>query len=81
MVWACLDVILQPFPHLGDRFHGILLEVGNFPPQGIGFAHGEEFCKEHHRTFVPRVDNFLFLIKPLLHLSREGDGKQTEPDA
>ena len=81
MVCACLDVILQLFPCLGNSFHGILLEVGNSSPQGIGFAHGEKFHEEWRRTFVPRTGSFLLLIEPLFHLPCEGEGKQTEPDA
>ena len=52
-----------------------------FFPQGIGFAHGEKLHEECHGTFVPRVDSFLVLVKPLLCLPREGEGKQMEPDA
>ena len=68
MVWAYLDVGLQPLLRLGNGFHGALLEVQNSSPQGIGFAHGEELGEERRRTFVPRLDNFLFLVKPLLRL-------------
>ena len=52
-----------------------------FVPQGIGFAQGEEFGDKRHGAFVPCLDSFLFLVKPLLRLPREGEGKQTEPDA
>ena len=65
MVRACLDVVLQPFPCLGNGFRGILLEVGDSSPQGIGFAHGEELGEEHHGTFVPHVDSFLVLVESL----------------
>ena len=81
MVQACLDVVLQPFPRLRNGFHGALLEVQNFSPKGIGFAHGEELREERRETFVPRLDSFLFLVKPLLCLPREREGKQAEPDA
>ena len=81
VVRACLDVVLQPFPRLGNGFRGVLLEVGDLSPQGIGFAHGEELGEERRGTFVPRLDSFLFLIKPPLHLPQEGEGKQAEPDA
>ena len=64
MVQACLDVVLQPFPCLGNGFHGVLLEVGDSSPQGIYFAHGEELGEERHGTFVPRVDSFPFLEEP-----------------
>jgi hypothetical protein len=37
--------------------------------------------EKRHGTFVPRVDNFPFLVQPLFHLPREGEGKQAEPDA
>ena len=80
MVRACLDVVLQPFPRLENGFLGVLLEVGDSSPQGIGFAHGEEFGKEHRGTFVPRVDSFPFLVEPLFHPPREGEGKQAEHD-
>ena len=50
-------------------------------PQGICFAHGEELGEERRRTFVPRLDSFLFLVKPLLRLPQEGEGKQAEPNA
>ena len=36
---------------------------------------------EHRGTFDARVDSFLVLVEPLLHLPREGEGKQTKPDA
>ena len=81
MVWACLDVVLQPFPRLGNDLHGALLEVQNSSPQDIGFAHGEELGAERRKTFVPHLNSFLFLVKPLLRLPREGEGKQAEPDA
>ena len=81
MVRACLDVVLQPLPHLRNGFHGILLEVGDSSPQGIGFAHGEELGEERRETFVPRLDSFLFFVEPLLRRPREGEGKQAEPDA
>jgi len=58
-----------------------LLEVGNFPPQGTSFAHGEKFHEEPHGTFVPRTDSFLFFVEPLLCLPRKGEGKQMEPNA
>jgi hypothetical protein len=80
MVQACLNVLLQPFPHLRDGFHGILLEIGNPSPQGIGFAHRKEFSKEHRRTFAPCVDNFLVFEEPLFCLPHEGEGKLTEFD-
>ena len=48
--------------------------------QGIGFAQREEFGEEGHGTFVPRVDGFLILIKPLLRFPQEGERKQAEPD-
>ena len=57
------------------------MEVQNLSPQGIGFVHGEEHGEECHGTFVPRTNNFLFLIEPLLCLPQEGEGKQVEPDA
>ena len=53
----------------------------NFPPQGIGFVHGEKFCEEHRGTFVPHTNSFLLFVQQLFHLPREGVGKQTEPDA
>ena len=81
MVRACLDVILQPLPRLEDRFHGILLEVGNSSPQGIGFSHGEELQEEQRGAFHPCVVCFLVLVEPLFHLPHEGEGKQTESDA
>ena len=81
MVKACLDVLLQPLPRLRNRLHGILLEVGNSSPQGIGFSHGEELHEERHGTLVPCADSFLVLVEPLLCLPREGEGKQVEPDA
>jgi hypothetical protein len=52
-----------------------------FSPQGIGFAHGEKFHEERHGTFVPRVDRFLALVKPLFRLPCEGEGKQAKPYA
>ena len=58
-----------------------MLEVGNFPTQGTGFAHGQKFCEEHHGTFAPRVDSSLALVKPLFCLPRKGEGKQMEPGA
>jgi hypothetical protein len=36
---------------------------------------------ECHGTFVPCVDSFLVLIKPLFCLPCEGEGKQAELDA
>ena len=78
---TCLDVVLQPLPCLRNGFRGVLLEVGDSSPQGIGFAHGEELGEERRGTFVPCVDGFLVLVEPLLRLPREGEGKQTEPDA
>jgi hypothetical protein len=81
MVWACLDIVLQPLPLLGNGFYGALLEVENSSPQGIGFAHGEEFSEERHGTFVPLVDGFPVLVEPLFRPPREGEGKQVEPDA
>jgi hypothetical protein len=33
------------------------------------------------RTFVPHVDRFLALVKPLFLLPHKGEGKQVEPDA
>ena len=75
MVWSCLDVFMQPFPCLGDRFHGILPEIENSSPQCIGFAHGEEFGEGRRGTFCPSVDSFLVLVEPLLRLPREGEGK------
>jgi hypothetical protein len=47
----------------------------------MSFAHGEKFCEECCGTFIPRVDGFLVLVKPLFRLPREGEGKQMEPDA
>jgi len=44
-------------------------------------AHGEIFHEERRGTFVPRVDSFLALVEPLLHLPQEGEGKQAELDA
>jgi len=76
-----LDVVLQPLPHLRNGFHGILLEVGDSSPQGIGFAHGEEHSEECHGTFVPHVDSFLFHVEPLFCPPLEGEGKQAKPDA
>ena len=67
MVWVCLDVVLQPFLHLGNGFCGVLLEVGDSFPQGIGFTHGEELGEERHEIFDPCVDSFLFLKGPLFH--------------
>ena len=81
MVRACLDVVLQPLPHLMNGFHGALLEVGNLSPQGIGFTNGEEFSEEHRETFVPRVGTSLALVEPLFCLPCKGEGKQTESDA
>ena len=68
MVQTCLDIVLQPLPCLGNGFYGVLLEVGDSSPKGIGFAHGEEFGEERHGTFVPPLDSFLSLVKPLLRL-------------
>ena len=42
---------------------------------GIGFAQREELGEEHRGTLVPRADGFLILIKPLFHLSQEGEWK------
>ena len=81
MVRACLDVVLQPLPCFGNGFHGILLEIQNSSPQGFGFAYGEEFGEERHRTFVPCVDSFPILVEPLFHPPQEREGKQAEPDA
>ena len=80
-MWACLDVVLQPFPCLGNGLHGALLEVRNSSPQGIGFAYGEKLHEERCGTFVPRTHSFLFLVEPLFRLPRKEEGKQTEPDA
>jgi len=78
MVRAFLDVILQPLPCLGDRFHGVLLEIQNSSPQGIGFAHEEELREEHSGAFLPQVDSFLILIKPPLRLpAREKGNRQS----
>ena len=52
-----------------------------FPPQGIGVTHGEKLREECHGTFDPRTNNFLLFVEPLFHLSHEGEGKQTEPNA
>jgi hypothetical protein len=79
VVWAGLDVILEPFPYLGDGFHVILLEVWKFSPQGIGFAHGEKLREK--RRGILRTDSFLLFVEPLFRLPRKGEGKQTEPDA
>jgi len=38
-------------------------------------------AKIFHGTFVPRVDSFLLLIKPLFRFPHKGKGKQTEPGA
>ena len=51
-----------------------------FPPQCIGFAHGEKFHEECRKTFVPRTDSFLLFIEPLFRLPHEGEGNQTEPN-
>ena len=72
---------MQPLPCLGNGFHRALLKVQNSSPQGIGFAHWEELGEECRGTFVPHLDSFLFLVKPLLRLPQEGEGKQTEPGA
>jgi hypothetical protein len=66
-MWACLDVVLQPFPRLGNGFCGVLLTVGYFSLRAFGFAYGEEFGEECRGTFVPCVDDFLFLVEPLFH--------------
>jgi len=60
-----------------------LKSAGNlkFPPQGIGFSHGEKLREEHHGTLVRHTDSFLLFVEPLFRLSHEGEGKQTEPDA
>ena len=81
MVWACLDVVLQPLLCLGNGFHRALLEVPNSSPQGIGFAHGVELGEKRRGTFVPRADSFLFFLEPLFNPPGEGEGKQAEPDA
>jgi hypothetical protein len=81
MVWAGEDVLLYPFPRLGNGFCAILLEVGNSSLQGSGFAHGEEFGEECCGAFCPCVGSFLVLVEPLLHLPHEGEGKQTKLDA
>jgi len=57
------------------------IEVWNFPPQGISFAHGEKLHEERHGKFVPCTDSFFLLIEPLFCLPRKGEGKQTEPYA
>jgi len=57
------------------------VEVRDLPPQRAGPAHGEKLGEECHRALFPCVNSFLVLIKPLFHLSGEGKGKQTEPDA
>ena len=36
---------------------------------------------EHRGTFDARVDSFLVLVEPLIHLPYEGEGKQMEPNA
>ena len=41
---------------------------------------GKNFVRNAVEHFVPRVDGFLVLIKPLFCLPREGEGKQAEPD-
>jgi hypothetical protein len=47
----------------------------------MGSAYGKKFREEHRGTFVPCVDGFRILVKPLFHLPREGEGKQTKLDA
>ena len=79
MVWACLDVVLQPLPRLRNGFHRALLEVQNSSPQGIGFAHGEELDEERCGIFVPHFDSFLVLVEPLFCLPNKVERKQTEP--
>jgi hypothetical protein len=64
--------------NLRDGFYGILLEIGNSSPQGIGFAYGEEFNEECHGAFAPGIESFLVLVEPLFHLPHEGERKQTE---
>jgi hypothetical protein len=56
-----------------------MLEVGNSSPQGIGFAHGEEFSEERHEAFAPDIDSFLVLVEPLFLLPHKGERKQTKP--
>jgi hypothetical protein len=41
----------------------------------------KKICEERRETFVPCVDSSLTLVKPLFHLPRKGEGKQTEPYA
>jgi hypothetical protein len=61
--------------NLRDGFYGILLEIGNSSPQGIGFAYGEEFSEKRHGAFAPGIDSFLVLVEPLFHLPHEGERK------
>jgi hypothetical protein len=52
-----------------------LLEIGNSSPQGIGFAHGKEFCEERSGAFASRVDSFIVLVEPLFRLPHGVEGK------
>ena len=50
-------------------------------PSGHWFCLWEKLHEERHGIFVPCLDSFLLLIKPLFCLPRKGEGKQTEPNA
>jgi hypothetical protein len=52
-----------------------MLEIGDSSPQGIGFAHWEEFREKRRGAFAPCVNNNLVLIEPLFHLPHEGEGE------
>jgi hypothetical protein len=53
------------------------MEVGDSSPQGIGFAHREDFHEECYGAFALGVYSFLVLIELLFCLSHKGEGKQT----
>jgi hypothetical protein len=57
------------------------MEVGDSSPQGIGFAHREDFHEECYGAFALGVYSFLVLIELLFCLPHKGKGKQTEPDS
>jgi len=81
VVWAGLDVILQPLPCLGGWIPKKFARSLKFSPLGHWFCPWGKLCEERRGTFVPCVDSFLLFIEPLSRLPREGEGKQTELDA